>query len=61
MTSPATSGWEKIAPKHVDFGSSSDGDFSITVQPIFKKFTVLETAIQGLHSLFCNLLDIFAS
>ena len=29
--------------------SSSDCDFSTKVQPILQKFTVLETAIQGLH------------
>ena len=30
----------------------------MTVQPILEKFTVLETVIQGLHIIFCNLLDI---
>ena len=30
------------------------------VKPILKKFTVLETVVQGLHFVFCNLLDIFA-
>ena len=46
--------------KRVKFRSCSGGDLSITVQPILKKFTVLETAIQGLHFHFCSLLDIFA-
>ena len=44
----------------VNFGSFSGHDFSITVQPILKRFTVLESVIQGLHLLLCNLLDIFA-
>ena len=44
---------------NVNFGACSGSDFSITVQPILKKFTVLETVIQGLHLLLCNLLDIF--
>ena len=43
--------------KRVHFGSYSGGDLSITVQPILKVFTVLEMAIQGLHSFFCNHLD----
>ena len=42
-------------------GSCSAGDFSITVQLVLKKFTVLELVIQGLRLLFCNLLDIFAA
>ena len=46
--------------KRVSFGSYSGRDFSITVQRILKRFTVLETVIQGVHFLFCNLLDIFA-
>ena len=58
MTSPATSGRQQIAC--VNLGSSSGHNFSITVQPILKKFTVWETAIRGLHFLFCKLLDIFA-
>ena len=41
-----------------NFGLCSGHDFSITVQPILKKFTVLDNVIQGLHLLFCNLLDI---
>ena len=36
------------------FGSCSDHDFSITIQPILKKLTVLESLIQGLHFLLCN-------
>ena len=43
--------------KSVHFGSSSGRNVSTTAQPILKRFTVLETAIQGLHFL---LLDIFA-
>ena len=39
--------------KCVHFGSSSRCDFSIAVQPILKKFTVLETVIQGRR--FCSL------
>ena len=39
------------------FGSYSGRDFSIIIRPIPKMFTVLETVIQGLRSLFCNLLD----
>ena len=34
--------------------------FSMTLEPILKKFTVLEIVIQWLHFLLCNLLDIFA-
>ena len=30
------------------------------VQPILKKFTALETAVQGLHFTFCTILDICA-
>ena len=36
-------------------------DFSIMVQPILKKFTVLEIVIQVVHFLLCNLLDISAT
>ena len=46
--------------KHVYFRSCFGGDFSITVQMILKKFTVLEIVIQGLHFLLYNLLDSFA-
>ena len=35
-------------------------DFSITVRPILKKFTVLETVVQGLHFGLRNSLDMFA-
>jgi len=44
----------------VNFWWHSDRDFSIMVQPIPKWFTVLETVIQGVYFLLCNLLDIFA-
>ena len=37
--------------KRVHFRSCFGGDFSITLQPILKKFTVLETVIQ-LNNLF---------
>ena len=43
------------------YGSYFDRDFSITVQSISKRFTVLERMIQMLHFLFCNPLDIFCS
>ena len=46
--------------KRVHFASSSGRDFSVMVHPMLKKFTVLETVVQGLHFLLCNLLDIFA-
>ena len=46
--------------KRVNFGSRSGRDFSITVQPILKRFTILEIVIQGLHFSLCNLLDVFA-
>ena len=39
----------------VHLGPCSGGDFAITVQLILKKFTVLETVIEGLHLLLCNL------
>ena len=42
-------------------GSCSGHDVSITVEPILKRFTVLETVIQVLHFLFCNLLRRFCS
>ena len=41
-------------------GLSSVHDFLIMFQPILKTFTVLETVIQWLHLLMCNILDIFA-
>ena len=40
--------------------SSLGRDFSIIVQPMLKKFTVLKTVIQGLHFFMRNMLDIFA-
>ena len=43
------------------FGSCSRLDLLITVQPISKRFTVLEQVIQVLHLLLCNPLDSFAS
>ena len=46
--------------KRVHYGSCFGRDFSIMVQPILKEFTVLETVIQGLHVILCDLLDIFA-
>ena len=45
--------------KRVHFGPCSDCNFSIMVQLILKTFTDLKL-IQGLHFLFCNILDIFA-
>ena len=59
MTPPATSGRRK-SHKRVHFGSCSGGDLSMTVQAIHKMFSVLETVIQVLHLLLCNMLDIFA-
>ena len=58
MMSPATSVGCKLH-KRVHFWSSFGLDFSIMVQPILKKFAVLETVIQELHFFFCNLLYIF--
>ena len=46
--------------KRVNFLSYPGRNFSVMVQPIRKRFTVLETVIQGLHFLLCNLLDVFA-
>ena len=45
--------------KPVKCGSCSRRDFSITVQPILKRFSVLKL-IQAHPFFFCNLLDIFA-
>ena len=39
------------SPKPIHFGSSSDRDFWIMLQPIQKKFAELETVIQGIHFL----------
>ena len=47
--------------KRVHFGSCSGRDFSLTVQPILKRFTVLESVIQALYFFLCKLLDIFAT
>ena len=45
--------------KSVHFGPYSGRDFSITVQPSLKKFTVVETGSQWLHFRLCKLPDIF--
>ena len=47
-------------PKNKSVHQLLGGDFSITVQPILKMFTVLETVIQVLHFFLCNLFDILA-
>ena len=46
--------------KRINFLSCSDRDFSMIVQPILKRFTVFETAVQWLHFHFSKLLDISA-
>ena len=62
---PSSTGGGQLLGKFYTFvrvncGSCSGRDFSITFQPILKWFTGLETAIQVLHFLLCNLIDIFA-
>ena len=59
MTSLSISGRQQIA-KRVNFGSFLGRDFSITAQPILKKVYSLGNCDQGVHFLFCKLLDIFA-
>ena len=49
MTSPTTSVGSKLH-KRVQFGSFCGRDFSVMFQPISKRFTVLERAIQVRHS-----------
>ena len=47
--------------KSVHFGSCLGHDFSLTVQPILKQFTVFACAIKQLYFFFLrNLLDVFA-
>ena len=41
----------------VHFGSCSCRDYSITIQPIRKRFTAVERVIRAIHFLLCNLLD----
>ena len=45
----------------VNFKSFSGREFSIMVQPILKRFTVLESIIQGLHFLLVQLVRHFCS
>ena len=45
--------------KRVNFGSCWNHDFSIIVESIFFKFTVLERVIQEVQLLLCDVLDIF--
>ena len=53
MTPPATWVGSK-SRKHVHFGLCSGRHFSVTVQPISKKVTVLERVIQVRHFLLCR-------
>ena len=60
MTSFSTSGRQQIVQTCTFWVIIRVPNFSILVQPILKRFTVLETVIQGLHFFLCNILDIFA-
>ena len=64
LSHPGTNGLSRLAANRINafiFGSSCGRDFSITVQPIQKKFTVLETVIQWLHFPLYNLFRHFCS